>query len=178
MEWLSPDPFYPIEKKGVSMDVRLRALALVAAALCSYASAATVSVTIFESGLRDGAAAEASSAWENAVLEEFFESGNIVSNGETTRLDSPGLPSSSYGLAEALRGGAEYYIQIALVYGAAADRSRPSPQRAEYRISDNRGETIFQGAKQGLDPSINGKDDERNAHEIARILLGRMKKDR
>jgi hypothetical protein len=110
-------------------------------------------------------------------MDIFFEAGNIVSNADTARLAAPGLPSSSYGLAEALKGGAEYFVQIALDYGAAEERSRPSPHRASYRICTT-GERRSSRAKRKTWLPQETEKDERNAHEIARILIGRMEKDR
>lgn len=147
--------------------------------LGAAASAATVSMILFESGMRDGTPkAEASSAWENGVMDALFEDGNIVSNADSVRLAKPGLPSSSYGLAEARLGGAEYVVQISLDYDTETPLLRPSPGRVAYRVCDERGETLLQNEECDLLPTKNGAEDERNAHEVARILIGRMKKDR
>lgn len=150
-----------------------------AALSCSCAWAATFSVLVFESGIRHGAPMiEASSAWESGLMDELFDGGNIVTNADTARLSKPGLPSSSYGLAEARLGGAEFLVQVVLEYEPSTDQVRPSPAKVIYRICDGRGETLFQEQKHDLLPTKSGSEDEKNARKVARILIGRMKKDR
>ena len=140
-----------------------------------------VSVLMFETGIAEGdSKIEATSAWESGLMDEFFNSGYIVSNADTKRLDKQGLPLSTEGLAEARDGGAEYIIDIALDYAAvpAKEKTRISPRSVSYRMCDPRGKTLFQKEKIELTPTKSGSEDEKHAKEIARSLIAQLRKGR
>ena len=161
------------------MKFRIVFFVILAGFLSICISAATVSVQIFESGIRkDAPRVEASTAWENGLMDALFDDGDIVSNAETTRLVKPGLPSSSVGLVEALNGGAEFIVHISLEYAKPKDKTRLSPYGVTYRLSDESGRSLLQDEKKDIPPTISGSEDEQNAKEIARIIIGRMKKDK
>lgn len=159
----------------------VKSRAYAAALLLCFSSAAwsaNVFVRMYETGVAaEDPAIESSSAWEDGLLGALFDSGHIVSNADIVRLEVPELPQTGVGLAEALAGGAEYVIDVELEYGAATG-SRRSPSTAHYRLSDSRGATIRTGTTSKLPATNSGTEDEQNAREIARALIGSIGKGR
>jgi hypothetical protein len=105
--------------------------ALLATALAAGAHAAMISFMVIETGIREEMpTADSSLLWEHALLDVFFDTGHIVSNAPILRLaEKPqkSLPDEARAsLAEALEGGAEFFVVAVLDY--------QNPLRVEGRL--------------------------------------------
>ncbi|MDR2501141.1 MAG: hypothetical protein LBD37_08720 [Treponema sp.] len=97
-----------------------------------------VSFLVVETGIPRGGAAEASSHWENGLMDIFFEAGHIVSNGAIKRIaleDADVLPREVQGdFDAAAAGGAEFFLLALLDYQGNANPSAPKPQQVVLRL--------------------------------------------
>jgi len=81
-------------------------------------SGATVSCLVIETGPSGGPKSQYSAAWENNLLDVFFDTGHIVSNARMIRIDRK--PADSFPTAaendyqEARAGGMDYFV-IAII---------------------------------------------------------------
>lgn len=132
--------------------------------------AANVSFLVIDAGeSRDAAAGRLAAAWENGLLEFFFESGRIVSTAPMMRLDEapgPGLPpEAERDLEDARIGGMDYFL-IAVV-----DRRSRDVSLRLFRVSS--GGQIAERANAG-DPERcareEGENIRRAAGEMAALL--------
>lgn len=166
------------------MSKRPLTFALLSLFLVVSAFPATVSVMVVESGLgEDAPPAQASSAWEAAIMDALFEGGQIVSNAPPQRSAELGLPDPTYGWGPAREGGIGYVVVISLEYPtppSAAELGqgtgvRLSPKAARYRITEVDGQTLLEGEKTQLPPTTSGDEDAKNAREVARIIVDGLK---
>jgi hypothetical protein len=126
-----------------------RRLGLVLWSLCAMRlGAATVSVLVIETGLPDEAGAGVySGMWESGLLDVFFDAGHIVSNAPVKRLDQkPGgvFPEEARPeFAEAVEGGADFFILALLDYAAPAGGLIQKPRQVSLRLFQTRPQRLL-----------------------------------
>lgn len=121
-----------------------RWLVLIFCGLCSMrVQAATVSFLIIETGLPMEAGTSAYSfQWESALLDVFFDAGHIVSNAPVLRLDQKPVeifPNAACpDLADAVEGGAEFFILALLDYSTPVNEVIQKPRHISLRLFQTR----------------------------------------
>ena len=111
-------------KRRLSVGLALCAL------LAVRLEAATVSFQVIETGLPEElGTSQHSGLWESGLLDVFFEAGHIVSNAPVLRLARK--PAAKFpdeiqaNFAEALEGGAEYFVLALLEYAVPPGAGGP-----------------------------------------------------
>jgi hypothetical protein len=110
--------------------------------------AATISFLVIETGLpEEMGASQHSGLWESGFLDVFFEAGHIVSNAPVLRLShnpTAVFPEEArVDLAEAVEGGAEYFILALLDYPAPISQKIPKPRQISLRIFRTKPQTLL-----------------------------------
>jgi hypothetical protein len=157
-------------------------------ALCLFAAvrldAAMVSFLVIETGLpeeREGG--RHSGLWESGLLDVFYEAGHIVSNAPVLRL--PHKPNQEFpdearaDLAEALEGGAEFFILALLEYdapaqgnaGGAASAPPDAPGNISLRVFRAEPRTLLYQQQYTNTGSMNLKDEYDSVKKAARTLV-------
>ena len=121
-----------------------RLLGLVLCGLCAMRiGAATVSFLVIETGLpKEAGNSVHSGLWESGLLDVFFEAGHIVSNAPVLRLaQKPAgvFPEDARpDLAEAVEGGADFFILALLDYSVPANELIQKPRHVSLRLFQTR----------------------------------------
>jgi hypothetical protein len=157
-------------------------------ALCLFAAvrldAAMVSVLVIETGLPvERGTDRHSGLWESGLLDVFFEAGHIVSNAPVLRL--PQKPDAEFpdeagaDFAEALEGGAEFFILALLEYDAPesgnAGGSEPppldKPRNISLRVFKAQPRTLLYEQRYADSSSMNLKDEYDSVKKAVRTLI-------
>jgi hypothetical protein len=161
---------------------RLGIGALLAAALGICAHGATVSFMVIETGIREEIpTVDSSRLWENTLLDVFFNTGHIVSNAPILRVaEKPqkNLPDEArFSLNEALEGGAEFFVVVALDYQnppqAVTEELQPWKVSAllfkttPYRF-------LYSQEYAAHEIRLEGKDEASGAMKVARALAAHL----
>jgi hypothetical protein len=98
-----------------------------------------ISFLMVETGISESSpAAEASSLWENGLMDIFFDAGHIVSNAPVKRISAEGgkkLPDEvQREFNEAAAGGAEFFVLALLDYQGSFELPELKPQRVVLRL--------------------------------------------
>ena len=163
---------------------RLFAPLVLSALLAVPLEAATVSFLVIETGLpEEWGTSQHSGLWESGLLDVFFEAGHIVSNAPVRRL--PRKPTAKFPeeaqaeLAEALEGGAEYFILALLEYdapepgtdGAAGSPNTQKPRNISLRVFKARSHALVYEQQYADKTSTNLKDEYDSLKKAARTLI-------
>jgi hypothetical protein len=154
-------------------------------ALCLFAAvrldAAMVSFLVIETGLpEERETGRHSGLWESGLLDVFFEAGHIVSNAPVLRL--PEKPEAEFpdearaDLAEALEGGAEFFILALLEYdtpknGNAETAPLDKPRKISLRVFKLQPRTLLHEQQYADKSSMNLKDEYDSVKKAARTLI-------
>jgi hypothetical protein len=151
---------------------------LLAAALGVCAHAATVSFMVIETGIREEIpTADSSRLWEDALLDVFFNTGHIVSNAPILRVaqkPQKSLPDEARAsLNEALEGGADFFVVVALDYqnSSQAGTEQLQPREISVRLFKTTPYRFLYSREYDVqDISAAGKDEISNAMNVARAI--------
>ena len=146
--------------------------------LVSPVFAATISILVIETGVREGGAVhESSNLWETGLLDVFFDAGHIVSNAPIMRLNkSPDkeIPDEARGnLEEAVQGGADFFILVLLDYQGAAAAVPPKikPQGVSLRLFRTRPYKFLYEQVYSDEAQTPGNDELTKAKGAARLII-------
>jgi hypothetical protein len=142
--------------------------------------AATVSFLVMETGVReDLGSAGYSALWENSLLNVFFDAGHIVSNAPFVRLErSPEEdfpPEAQAGLAEALGGGADFFVLVRLDYRFPSSEGGPVPWNIVLRVYRTRPSGLVHEERLENPGASFGKDGTARMDQIVRRLIPYIK---
>ena len=121
---------------------------------------ATVSILVIETGLqKDLPAAEFSRAWEDALMDSFFERGHIVRNAPILRLSGPAgteFPEEAARdeLRNAQEGKADFLLVALLDYRGVSATKAMKPRGVTFRLFKvNPAQAVFEQTYSGELPS-------------------------
>ena len=142
-------------------------------------AAATVSFMVIETGLSpDSGANQHSYLWESGLLDVFFESGHIVSNAPTLRLDY--MPEEIFpeeaarDRDEAIEGGIDFFVIAVLDYQNRGDENS-APKNIFLRLFRARPWEMIYETRYADTKSRNTTEEFNNLKQAARGLTSRLK---
>ena len=152
---------------------------LVCGLLAIRLEAATVSFLVIETGLpEEVGTSQHSGMWESGLLDVFFEAGHIVSNAPVRRLAR--LPAETFpeearaDLAEAVEGGAEYFILALLDYPAPTSEAIQQPRQVSLRVFKTNPQKLLYEQRYADKPSATLDDEYTNLKKAVRGLTAHL----
>jgi hypothetical protein len=143
---------------------------LFAALISSPVFAANVSFLVIESGFPTGQRNEFSIAWENNLLEVFFDSGHIVSNAPVLQLNhipDGGFPyEAERDYEQAQEGGMDYFLVVILEHPGNKVSLRLFNTRSRQMVHEHiYSETVLRSAR----------DEDQRIKNAARNITGYLR---
>jgi len=153
-------------------------MALLLVLLVFPVSASMVSFLLVETGINDDAPnSQYTSLWEGGLMAAFFDAGHIVTNSPYTRIEK--MPSQDLSgfvaedFAEAVQGGAEYFILGYLEY--KMDGQKPVPVGMAIKVYTTGSKKLIheQGFPAGTGRNLN--EEFQLAQSVGRTIISQIK---
>lgn len=147
--------------------------------LAATISASTVTISMVQNKNAPGIAVEMTRVIEDQIMNDYFASGEIVSNIEIIQ-DGNAFANPLFSVEEASAGMSDFLLAVYLEYGPEAKKTSDSGasyaelKKVNWRVVDVRSPRILGG---GAFQVGNSRVQEQNPYECARVLAGHISKE-